>query len=141
MSLIKRNQDLFGSFLENFWNDSSLLSSENRGFSIPAVNIKDKTEQYEIEVAAPGLEKEDFNIHVQNDILTLKVNKSSEKTEENENFTRKEFNYLNFQRSFNLPKNQIDSEKVQANYKNGILNIIIPKLTKQNETVKKITVE
>lgn len=141
MSLIKRNQDLFGGLLENFWNDSAFIRPEFKEFTIPAVNIKNNTDAFEIEVAAPGLNKEDFDIEVKDDVLTLKVDKSSETSEQNDNFTRKEFNYFNFQRSFNLPNNQIDAEKVQANYKDGILCIKLPKLVEQKEAVKKITVE
>lgn len=140
-TLIKRNQDLFGGLLENFWNDSPLRPEFNQAFSVPAVNIKNNENEFEIEVAAPGLKKEDFNIEVEENILTLKVNKSSESEEQNENFTRKEFNYFNFQRSFTLPKNQIDSENVQANYNDGILNITLPKLKEQKEAVKKISVQ
>lgn len=141
MSMIKRNQDLFGGLLENFWNDSAFLRPEYRNSAIPAVNIKDNTHEFEIEVAAPGLDKEDFDIQVEDDVLTLKVNKSAETSEEKDNFTRKEFSYFDFQRSFNLPKNQIDSEKVQANYKDGILCIKLPKIAEQKDAVKKITVE
>lgn len=140
-TLSRRNQDLFGGLLENFWNDTPLFKQEFKNqFSVPAVNIKNNENEFEIEVAAPGLEKEDFNIEVEENTLKLSVNKSSEVEEKEENFTRKEFNYFNFQRSFTLPKNLIETEKVAANYQDGILKITLPKLTEQKETVKKISV-
>lgn len=140
-TLSRRNQDLFGGLLENFWNDTPLFKQDFKNqFSVPAVNIKNNENEFEIEVAAPGLEKEDFNIEVEENTLKLSVNKSSEVEEKEENFTRKEFNYFNFQRSFTLPKNLIETEKVAANYQDGILKITLPKLTEQKETVKKISV-
>lgn len=141
-TLSRRNQDLFGGLLENFWNDTPLFKQEFKNqFSVPAVNIKNNENEFEIEVAAPGLQKEDFNIEVEENTLKLSVNKSSETEEKEDNFTRKEFNYFNFQRSFTLPKNLIETEKVFANYQDGILKITLPKLTEQKEITKKISVQ
>jgi len=140
-TIMKRNQDLFGGLLDSLFNDSPLFSSEvSRHYSVPAVNIKNNENSFEIEVAAPGLKKEDFNIEVEDNVMKLSVNKSSENEEKEENFTRKEFSYFNFQRSFTLPKNVVDAEKVEANYKDGILSIVLPK-QEQKEMVKKITVQ
>lgn len=140
-TIMKRNQDLFGGLLDSLFNDSPLFSSEvSRHYSVPAVNIKNNENSFEIEVAAPGLKKEDFNIEVEDSVMKLSVNKSSENEEKEENFTRKEFSYFNFQRSFTLPKNVVDAEKVEANYKDGILSIVLPK-QEQKEMVKKITVQ
>src|SRR5690625_5318430 len=99
MSLIKRNQDLFGGLLENFWNDSAFIRPEFKEFTIPAVNIKNNNDAFEIEVAAPGLNKEDFDIEVKDDDLTLKIDKSSKTSEQDDNLTRKEINYINFKKS------------------------------------------
>jgi HSP20 family protein len=141
-AIMKRNQDLFGGFLENFFSDSPLFVSEmNKRFSVPAVNIKNNDDNFEIEVAAPGLEKEDFNIEVEDNVLRLSVNKSSEKEENEENFTRKEFNYFDFQRSFSLPKNVVNTEQVEASYKDGILHIVLPKNTIEKDMIKKIYVQ
>jgi len=139
-AIMKKNQDLFGGFLDSLLNDSPLFSSElSRHYSVPAVNIKNSKDSFEIEVAAPGLKKEDFNIEVEDNVLKLSVNKSSENEEKEEHFTRKEFNYFNFRRSFTLPRNVVDAEKVEAGYKDGILSIVLPK-QEQKEMVKKITV-
>ncbi|MGB6094537.1 MAG: Hsp20/alpha crystallin family protein [Moheibacter sp.] len=140
-TIVKRNPDLFGGLLESLFNDSPLFSSEvSRHYSVPAVNIKNNENSFEVEVAAPGLKKEDFNIEVEDNVMKLSVNKSSENEEKEENFTRKEFSYFNFQRSFTLPKNVVDAEKVKANYKDGILSIVLPK-QEQKEVVTKITVQ
>lgn len=112
----------------------------SRHYSIPAVNIKNNESDFEVEVAAPGLKKEDFNIEVEDNVMKLSVNKSSENEEKNDNFTRKEFSYFNFQRSFTLPKNVVNTEKVEANYKDGILFIKLPK-QEQKEVVKRIEVQ
>lgn len=141
-TLIKRNPDLFGGWLENFFNESMPLQNEMKpSFSMPAVNIKNNENDFEIEVAAPGLEKDDFNIEVKENVLTLSVDKTSETEEKEDNFTRKEFNYFNFKRSFALPKNGIDTENVLANYKDGLLKISLPKQIDQKENVKKISVQ
>lgn len=141
-TLVKRNQDLFGGLIDSLFNDSPLFSSEvSRHFSIPAVNIKNTEDKFEIDVAAPGLKKEDFNIEVEDNMMKLSVNKSEENQKSEEGFSRKEFSYFNFQRSFTLPKNVVDTEKVEANYKDGILSIILPKQKEQKEIVKKITVQ
>src|SRR5690606_13534075 len=96
-AIMKKNQDLFGGFLDSLLNDSPLFSSElSRHYSVPAVNIKNSKDSFEIEVAAPGLKKEDFNIEVEDNVLKLSVNKSSENEEKEEHFTRKEFSYFNF---------------------------------------------
>lgn len=141
-TIVKRNQDLWGGLRENFWNENNWFKPEIPGrFSVPAVNIKNNESEFEIEVAVPGLKKEDFNIEVEENVLKLSVNKSSENVEEKENYTRKEFNYFNFQRSFALPKNVIDSENIRAVYNDGILKVSLPKQKEMKEAVKKIAVQ
>lgn len=141
-TIVKRNPDLFGGLMESFWNDSNWFRPElNSKFSNPSVNIKNNEEEFEIELAVPGLKKEDFNIEVEENILKLSVNKSAENLEEKENYTRKEFSYFNFQRNFALPKNVVDTENVQATYVDGILKVLLPKQKELKESVKKITVQ
>ena len=93
---------------------------------MPAVNVVEKEKEFEIQVAAPGLTKKDFNITVENDVLTVAVEKEEEKEEKETNFTRREYNYTNFMRSFNLPEN-IKAEKMDARYENGVLTLLLPK--------------
>ncbi|MDD2284056.1 MAG: Hsp20/alpha crystallin family protein [Paludibacter sp.] len=130
MSLVrfKRNYpSLFDHFFEN-----DLFDWSNRNFSatnttLPSVNIKEGKENFEVEVAAPGLSKEDFKIELNNSLLTLSSEKKVENEEKNgECYTCREFSYQSFSRSFTLP-NIADGEKVVAKYDNGILTVTIPK--------------
>jgi len=106
----------FPGFLHNEWN--KLVR--------PSVNIKDTKEAYKIEVAVPGYSKENFNLKVEDNILTISAETKEDKLEEGEKFTRKEFSYTSFKRSFTLPKTVV-AENISAAYENGILNITLPK--------------
>lgn len=93
---------------------------------VPAVNVKELEKSYEIEMAVPGMKKKDFNINIENGVLTIFTEKKEEKEEKEDTYTRKEFNYSSFTRSFNLPEN-INPEKVEARYEDGMLRIMIAK--------------
>jgi len=93
---------------------------------VPSVNIVENGKDYKIELAAPGREKSDFNVSVDNDMLTISSEKSEETNEEKENYTRREFSYNSFSRSFRLPENCLP-EKIEAKYENGLLRLSIPK--------------
>ncbi len=106
--------------------------------SLPAVNISESETAYLLELAAPGLNKEDFKLNVQANRLVIsakkeEVKEQEEKTENAVKYTRKEFSFTNFQRAFTLPKN-VDISKVEAAYTNGILTVSVPK--KEEEKVK-----
>lgn len=92
----------------------------------PAVNIVEHDKDFKIELAAPGLEKKDFKVEMDNHTLTISVEKEKEEKEENKNFTRKEYSYNAFSRSFNLPENSVP-DKISAEYTNGILKLTLPK--------------
>ena len=128
MSLIKRNGflNLNPLFTDLFDVDNLFNTDFMRNDMVPAVNVKENANNFEIEVAAPGLTKEDFKITLENRILTISSEKRAEKNEENEKFTRKEFSYRAFKRSFSLPEN-VNEENVNANYENGILRLILTK--------------
>jgi HSP20 family protein len=119
-----------------FWNE--LMSPElhwpnffNKGKELfPAVNIKETENSFILELGAPGYEKEDFKIEVENGLLSIQAEKKQETKEEKDNYSRKEFSYQSFQRSFNLSE-QIDEEDIKANYKNGILYIELGKLSQE----------
>lgn len=107
---------------------------------IPAANICENDTEFVVELAAPGMEKKDFVVDIDNGILEIKVEKTVEKKEEKSNYTRKEYDYSAFYRSFNLPETVIE-DKINATYKNGILTIHLPKTkTAQKEKVKQIAV-
>jgi HSP20 family protein len=125
------------SLFENFWGND-LMDYDVVGKSkIPAVNVKDKEDKYEIEVAAPGFKKDDFNISVENRILTISVEQKEEKEEKKENYTRREFEATTFARSFALPENT-DENKILGHYENGVLTVTVPKLQEKKPERKTI---
>lgn len=100
------------------------------GVNIPSVNIKETPEEYTLEVAAPGLERKDFNVEVENHTLTVsaeKEEKKEEKEEKTDGYSRKEYSYNSFCRAFALPENVRETD-VNAVYQNGILTIHVPKV-------------
>ena len=105
----------------------SLFSNMNTGVSMPAVNIKETGENYLVEVAAPGMEKSDFEISLDNNLLTISSEQEqSSEHEDDEKFTRREFSYTSFRRTFTLPET-VAADKISATYKDGILLIDLPK--------------
>ena len=132
MSLIKRNEaNLLPSVFDDMFKTDWLGGTTNVnsiGTSIPAVNIQETEDNFSVEVAAPGKTKEDFNIELDNDVLTIssEEKKENETSEKNGRYTRKEFSYSTFKRAFSLP-DSVDSEKISASYKDGVLVIELPK--------------
>jgi HSP20 family protein len=123
--------DIFGdNFLNAFFSDGA-------DYMIPAVNIKENEKHYSIELAAPGLNKEDFNINIEKNVLKISSEKENKNESENENYTRKEFSYSSFSRAFSIPES-VDVEKIKASHKNGVLSIELPKHeeSKLKKTVK-----
>jgi HSP20 family protein len=106
-------------YMPGFFEDSSFKS-------VPAVNIMEDNDEYSIEIAAPGLSKKDFNIDLENKVLTISSEREN-KFEDSEGKTcRREFSYSSFRRSFSLP-DSIDTEKIKASHKDGILYVSLPK--------------
>ncbi len=130
MNLVKFSNQ-FPDVFERFF-DNELFDWKNKNFSdtnttLPSVNIKENADEFKVEVAAPGFNKEDFNIEVDGDVLVISSQKKSEnEINEEERITKKEFSYQSFTRSFTLPT-LIKHDKIEAKYEDGILNIIIPK--------------
>ncbi len=138
MALIKRTNSFFPSvpsLFDDFFTrdmfDWSLNNFADSGSSLPAVNIKEDEKEYSVEVAAPGLKKEDFKIELDHNVLTISSEKEyNDEQKDNEgNYTRREFSYTAFKRSFNLPENQVNADKISANYSDGVLHIHLPKMT------------
>ena len=94
--------------------------------NMPATNIKENDTNFQIEIAAPGLKKEDFNVDIEKGMLTISSEKKDEKEEKDENYTRREYNYSSFSRSFRLPES-VTEDDIDATYKDGVLKLIIPK--------------
>ncbi len=107
---------------------------------VPSVNIMENDKEVIIDVAAPGLSKKDFEISVENNLLTISAHKEVENLEEGTNYIKKEFGYENFQRTFTIPEDIFDVENIKATYKTGVLQIVIPKREEQQKKVKKIQI-
>ena len=109
---------------ENFGNE--FLSNFNTGITLPAVNVLDNDNEYVVEMAIPGMKKSDFNINVENDVLSISAESNIEEEETKENYTRREFGYSSFKRTFSLPKT-VETDKIEAKYEDGLLNVVLPK--------------
>lgn len=105
---------------------------------MPSMNIKENNENFEIDLAAPGFNKKDFEITIENGILHIFAEKKIKKEEKEEDFTRKEFSYNSFSRSFTLPDNVNDEDDINAKYKNGILKLTLAKLHEDEIKHKRI---
>ncbi len=107
------------------WNNSNFSDTNS---TLPAVNVKENNDEYMLEVAVPGMKKDDFKIDFDNGRLTIVSEKKNENVEkEGEKITRREFSYQSFQRSFTIPERVVNAEKISAKYDNGILYIHLPK--------------
>jgi HSP20 family protein len=114
-------------FTRDLWNWTAGNNSST-GTSLPAVNIRETNDSFEVEMAAPGMNKEDFKVELDGNQLTISSERQSETTEnEGERYTRREFSYQSFQRSFQLPKDVVDIDQINAQYENGVLRLRIPK--------------
>ena len=140
-SLFPAVPSLFDDMLAGDWFNwpSNLNLSANR-WSVPAVNVKETNDAFELEIAAPGMNKGDFKVELDNDMLVIsaeKENKNEEKDEKG-NFTRREFNYQSFTRTFSLPERLVKGDSISAKYNDGILHISVPK-TEEAKTKAKPT--
>ena len=134
MTLVKRNRGyapLLSNFFDDFFTkdmyDNNWLSFSNTGTTIPKVNIQENNDEFRVEMAAPGMKKDDFQVELDNNMLTITSTVSSERKEgDDDNYTRREFSYQSFQRSFHLPE-IVEIDKIEAKYNDGILNLVIPK--------------
>lgn len=128
----ERMPTLFDDFFKpwNEWFDNGGLWG--RVMNIPAVNITENKDEYKVALAVPGMKKEDFHIDIDGNMLTISSEKEESKEEKDKKFTRKEYNYSSFSRSFTLP-DEVNKEKIEAKYEEGVLKISLPR----KEEVKK----
>src|SRR6476661_658346 len=112
------NRDLFN------WNTSNFSDTNT---TIPAVNIKETADNYEVEVAAPGMNKKDFKVELDGNILTISSEKELQQDQNGTRYAAREFSYQSFSRTFNLQKDVVDTDKIQATYVDGVLHLVIPK--------------
>ncbi len=115
-------------FDDLFFNDfpSFFSSNFNHGISLPKVNIKETADTFIVEMAVPGMKKSDFKINLDNQVLSISTEREDKSEEQNENYTRREFGYSSFKRTFTLP-DTVDESKIKASYEDGILAIELPK--------------
>jgi HSP20 family protein len=133
MSQLVKKTSLFPSFPSLFddfftkdffdWNDKNFA---RLGSTLPSVNLKETDKHYVIELAAPGMKKEDFKVEMHNGILTVSAETKEEKEDKNEDFLRREFSYSSFSRSFSVPENVME-DKIEASYADGLLKISLTK--------------
>ena len=125
-------------FLDDDWNQ--LFDWRNRNFSsttttLPSVNVRETGNEFVVEMAAPGMKKEDFQIELHNDVLTIRSEQKheNEQQEGNGQYTRREFSYQSFQRSFNFNNRVVDDAQINATYRDGILRLTLPKREEARE--------
>ncbi len=127
---------------EDFFNDGRLFT--NGGWpsvSVPAANITENKESYHLMLAVPGMKKDDFNVDIDGDLLTISAEKKETSEQKDEQYSRKEYNYSSFSRCFTLPA-EIIKDKIDARYEDGILDIVLPKTEiAQKSSAKKISVK
>jgi HSP20 family protein len=132
-SLVNKNSNInfpsWSDWLDDVFNrdfPSVITSNFNSGMTLPKVNIKESADSFTVEMAIPGLKKSDFHIDIENQSLCIstEINKENEHSEEN--YTRREFGYSSFKRTFSLPES-VDDDKIDAKYSDGILSILLPK--------------
>lgn len=131
--LNERMPTVFDDFFKpwNEWFDGGIWGKAN---TIPAVNIIENKDEYLVSLAVPGMKKDDFRIDVDGNMLTISSEKEETKEEKDKKFTRKEYNFTSFSRSFTLPE-EIFKDKIEAKYEDGVLRIMLPR----KEELKKLT--
>tara|TARA_B100000780_G_C21084751_1_gene436976 strand:- start:766 stop:1179 length:414 start_codon:yes stop_codon:yes gene_type:complete len=136
MKLVRRNAGFPSLLDELFTNDAFYGGSTYT----PAVNIKETENSYVVDLAVPGMEKSDFEINLENNVLTISAEKATEKENTTEKYTLKEFGKFSFKRSFTLPEGKVNTENVNAQYNNGVLSILLPKQEKEVKKAKLIEI-
>lgn len=125
-------------FFNPIFNDSFI--SDRFISRVPAVNVAETDQAYYIEIAAPGLDKKDFKINVDKDVLTISAEKKTETQNEDKKYSKREYSYTSFARSFTLPEG-VDHQKISANYKDGVLNLEINKKEEARSVSRLIEVQ
>jgi HSP20 family protein len=143
-TIVRRQTNAVPDFINELFNDNFLpgFFDFNRNWknaSLPAVNVEETEKVFNIEVAAPGLERKDLKLTVNDGVLTISSEKKTDNQEKTENYVRREFGYTSFARSFTLPENT-DVDKIEATHKNGVLQVTIPKVEVKEVPTKEIKI-
>lgn len=131
-TITRRN---FRPFFPSLFDDDLFTVNTSRPNSMPAVNIREDEKNYFLELAVPGMDKKDLKIDIDEDVLTVSSETKNENEESRDGYTRKEFSYSSFVRSFYIPEN-VNKDNINASYKEGILTVSFPK---QEEDKRKLT--
>ena len=126
MNIIRKTTPWFPSLFDEFFTRDFGIDLAPRTYQTPAVNISEKEDAFYLELVAPGKEKKDFDVELEEDTLTISTSSDSGIVEDDTQFTRREFDYASFNRSFRIPET-IDTKSIKANYKNRLLSIVLPK--------------
>jgi len=123
-------------YMPNLFDDDFLPTLSSRTSSMPAVNIREDEKNYILDLAIPGMDKKDLKIDISDDVLTISSESKEENSEERDGYKKKEFNYSSFCRSFYIPEN-VNREKIGANYKDGILTVSLPKMEEEKKNLSR----
>lgn len=123
-------------YMPNFFDDDFSPVLNNRTSSMPAVNIREDEKNFILNLAIPGMDKKDLKIDINEDVLTISSESKTETTEERDEYKKKEFNYSSFCRSFYIPEN-VNRDKIEANYKDGILTVSLPKMEEEKKNLSR----
>jgi len=123
-------------YMPSFFDDDFLPVFTTSTSSMPAVNIKEDDKKYYLDLAVPGMDKKDLKIDINEDLLTISSESKNETEDNSDGYKRKEFSYSAFCRSFQIPEN-VNVDKIEANYKDGVLNVTLPKLEEEKNKVSK----
>lgn len=126
MSIVKRNNVLFPSLMNEFFKPDWFGGMDNVNYNVPAANVKETESEYLLELAVPGRKKEDFNVEIDNDLLTISSEVKNEDSTVDEGYTRKEFTFSSFKRVFSLPET-VAADKINASYEDGVIKFVLPK--------------
>ena len=137
MNLIRKQNTWYPSIMDDFFNTNWNFDIPTYSNSLPAVNIKENDKEFSLQIASPGLNKEDFQVSFEENVLSIEVVKKDDVKKNNTDFTRFEFDYNSFKRSFTIPES-VETSKIEALYLNGVLNINLPKKKEAQPLPKKL---
>jgi HSP20 family protein len=123
-------------YMPNIFDEDLFTGLSNRTASMPAVNIKEDEKKYSLELAIPGINKNDLKIDIKEDVITISSEMKKESEENSDGYKRKEFSYSAFSRSFYVPEN-VNKEKIEASHRDGVLYVTLPKEDEQKSKISK----
>ena len=143
MTLVRYSKPstIFPNLIDEFFNDDFLMGGRSlaRNSFVPSANIKEDEKAFHLELSAPGFNKKEINIEVDDNMLKIYSEKRNEVENKDESFIKREFHYQSFERSFQLPEN-VNADKIKANYQDGILKVELPKMVKEEKKKRLIDI-